>query len=144
MKERHPKKTTYRIRRIILSMVLPVVVGVLLHAVLSGLIGEPLYYLGLLYALPSIMLFMLLPSAVYAAVMEYTGKKIIRGHELRDSGWWRGPFFVCLGVALGGGLGWVMEPGFDFMLIGCLTGVTVSPVLLILHIKETRSLQGDV
>lgn len=78
------------------------------------------------------------PSLVYTAVMEYAGIKIIRYHGCGRSAGFSAFLFISIGTLIGGIWGFIMDPDSVFIFLGLMTGMLVSSVLLILHLRQRR------
>ena len=129
------KARRIRIIRILISMTLPFLIGIILYALFSGLYREPLFGLGLIFSIPNLYVIILPVLLFYTIVMEILGKKIIQTLNYTA-------FHISIYLLTGSGIGMLYlaisdrRTAFEWYLIIFIIGLSVSLIKLLLHLKE--------
>jgi hypothetical protein len=135
MKKINSKVIRINIIRIAISMTLPFWAVIVFYSFLSGLYHEPLFGLGLIFSFPNLYVTILPVLICYTLVMEILGRKIIQTsyHNSLHS-------FVFLLTGSGIGMLYLLisdnRTSFEWYLVIFITGLSVSLIKLLLHLKE--------
>ena len=127
--------------RILLSIFLPAPTGIVFYSLFTGLYREPLFWLGILLIIIKICLFLLVPSLLFTAIMEYSGKKLVQKPITLETRRIQSLLFLLIGTLTGGLIGYLLDssPRSNLYLIGLLTGFVTTTVKLRYHGLERKA-----
>lgn len=115
-------------------MTLPAVLGIISYSLITGFYREPLYWFGILFTIPKIIIFLFLPSLLYTIIMEILGIKLVQRHSHRILV--NALIYLASGVLMGGLTALVLGSFFWLFMIGILTGLLVTAIKLRLHLSQ--------
>jgi len=70
--------TGIKIARILLSILLPTLCGIVIYSILTNIYTESLFWVALLFSIHTIFLIMFLPTLVFTIIMEWLGIRILQ------------------------------------------------------------------
>jgi len=131
--------TGIKIARILLSILLPTLSGIVIYSIITNIYKESLFWLTVLFSIHSIFLLMLLPSLVFTIILEWLGIKLLQrpGQKL---GVKNKIIYLACGTLFGIFYSMVAEltAPFWILFISALTCFVVSFVKMAFHIKERK------
>lgn len=123
-----------RITRILLSLTIPTLLGIVLYSCFSGMYQESLFWLGIIFTIPNLFLLMLLPLSIYTGIMEFLGKKLI---QKSNQTFLHSLIFLVVGSGIGICYSFISDDcSMEWYVMIFITGLTVSSLKLWLHFKE--------
>ena len=109
LKKQNMKCSKFKIKRIIISMIVPGLFGIGLYSWLSGFYSEPLFWLSIIFALPKLYVYLLLlPSLIYFITMEYLGQKLLQQARVHEKLVLKSYLFISTGTLIGGLFGLIL------------------------------------
>jgi len=133
------KHTRIKIVRILLSLLLPTLSGIVIYSIVTNIYKESLFWLAVLFSIHSIFLLMFLPSLVFTIIMEWLGIRLLQrqGQKIRVSNIM---IYLACGTLFGIFYSIIAElnaPAW-ILFISAFTCFMVSFVKMALHIRERK------
>ncbi|MBN2355911.1 hypothetical protein JXO59_07345 [candidate division KSB1 bacterium] len=134
-------KKLYRIQikiaRILLSFFLPTLSGIILYSIIMQICQEPLFWIAVLFSVPSMLLLMFFPCLLFTVSMEYLGIKLIQQPGRKINVFNKTAYLTC-GMLFGIVYSIISELTASFWILSISAGVCLvtSLVKMALHIKE--------
>ncbi len=131
--------TGIRIARILLSILLPTLSGIVIYSIITNIYKEPLFWLAVLFSIHSIILLMFLPSLVFTIIMEWLGIKLLQRPEQKP-GVKNIIIYLACGTMFGIFYSMIAEMTARvwIIFIPAITCFIVSLVKMAFHIKERK------
>ena len=126
--------------RILLSLLLPILLGIIAYSFLTGMYQEPLYWLSMLFSFHKFLLLMFLPLLVYTLIMEYLGFKLIRNPKTSKVELKNVIIFLIGGTLIGLGYSLIAneKSSLSIHVILAFVCLMVTSIKLRFHIKERK------